>query len=93
MSDSWAIDPADAEAALVTLRGAKTVLMPMHQNVDADGLSSPLAMRHALAAYGVEAYPLITRRRFSARTCASCPAWSRFSSTAGTKRPHTTCSA
>lgn len=60
MSDSWAIDPADAEAALAALRGAKTVLMPMHQNVDADGLSSPLAMRHALAAYGVEAYPLIS---------------------------------
>jgi len=60
VSDSWAIDPADAEAALVTLRGAKTVLMPMHQNVDADGMSSPLAMWHALAQYGVEAYPLVT---------------------------------
>ena len=41
------------------LRGAKTVLMPMHQNVDADGLSSPLAMRLALE-YGVDAYPLVT---------------------------------
>ena len=60
MSDSWAIDPADAEAALVLLRGAKSVLMPMHQNVDADGMSSPLAMRLALAEYGVEAYPLVT---------------------------------
>jgi len=34
--------------------------MPTHQNVDADGLSSPLAMRHALAQFGVDAYPLIT---------------------------------
>ncbi|MFN8590464.1 MAG: bifunctional oligoribonuclease/PAP phosphatase NrnA [Thermomicrobiales bacterium] len=60
MSDTWAIDPADADAALVRLRDAKTVLMPTHQNVDADGLSSPLAMRMALAAYGVDAYPVIT---------------------------------
>lgn len=60
MSDTWAIDPADAAAALEVLRGAKTVLMPTHQNVDADGLSSPLAMRLALAEYGVEAYPVIT---------------------------------
>ena len=45
MSDSWSIDPADAAAALATLRGARIVLMPTHQNVDADGLASPLAMR------------------------------------------------
>ncbi len=60
MSDTWAIDPADAAAALATLRGAKRVLMPMHQNVDADGMSSPLAMRQALATYGVEAIPVVT---------------------------------
>jgi phosphoesterase RecJ-like protein len=60
VTDTWAIEPADAEAALVRLRDAQTVLMPMHQNVDADGLSSPLAMRLALAEYGVEAWPLIT---------------------------------
>ena len=60
MSETWAIDAGDAAAALQLLRGAKTVLMPTHQNVDADGLSSPLAMRLALAAYGVQAYPLIT---------------------------------
>jgi phosphoesterase RecJ-like protein len=60
VSDTWAIDPDDAAAALATLRGAKTVLMPTHQNVDADGLSSPLAMRLALAEYGVDAYPVIT---------------------------------
>lgn len=60
MSDTWAIDPNDAAAALALLRGAKTVLMPTHQNVDADGLSSPLAMRLALAEYGIDAYPVIT---------------------------------
>jgi bifunctional oligoribonuclease and PAP phosphatase NrnA len=60
VSDTWTIDPADAEAALVRLRAARCVLMAMHQNVDADGLSSPIAMRLALAEYGVDAYPLIT---------------------------------
>ena len=60
MSDTWAIDPAAAAAALDRLRNARTVLMPTHQNVDADGLSSPLAMRQALAQYGVDACPLIT---------------------------------
>lgn len=60
MSDTWAIDPADASLALQTLRGATRVLMPTHQNVDADGLSSALAMRLALAAYGIEAIPVIT---------------------------------
>lgn len=60
MSETWAIDAGDAAAALQLLRGAKTVLMPTHQNVDADGLSSPLAMRLALAEYGVQAYPVIT---------------------------------
>lgn len=60
MSDSWSIDPDDAAAALVALRSAKTVLLPTHQNVDADGLSSALAMRLALAGYGVDAYPVIT---------------------------------
>jgi phosphoesterase RecJ-like protein len=60
VSETWAIDPEAAAAALAQLRGAKTVLMPTHQNVDADGLSSPLAMRLALAEYGVEAYPLIS---------------------------------
>jgi phosphoesterase RecJ-like protein len=60
LTDQWTIDPAAAAAALDRLRQARVVLMPTHQNVDADGLSSPLAMRHALAAFGVDAYPLIT---------------------------------
>jgi phosphoesterase RecJ-like protein len=60
VTDNWVIDPNDAAAALAVLRSARTVLLPMHQNVDADGLASPLAMRHALAQYGIPAYPLIT---------------------------------
>jgi phosphoesterase RecJ-like protein len=60
VSETWAIDAGDAAAALQLLRGAKTVLMPTHQNVDADGLSSPLAMQLALAEYGVQAFPLIS---------------------------------
>ncbi len=41
----------------------RCVLMPTHQNVDADGLSSPLAMMHALRQRGIEAIPLVTDAR------------------------------
>jgi phosphoesterase RecJ-like protein len=34
--------------------------MPTHQNVDADGLASPLAMMHSLAQCGIEVTPLIS---------------------------------
>lgn len=57
---SWKIDPQEAAAARDRLQSARVVLMPTHQNVDADGLSAPLAMRHALAQWGVDAYPLVT---------------------------------
>ncbi len=60
MTVSWQIDPQDAAAARGRLHGARTILMPTHQNVDADGLASPLAMRHALAQVGVQACPMIT---------------------------------
>ena len=60
MTESWVIDAAAAGAALERLRGARTILMPTHQNVDADGLASPLAMRMALRAHGVDAYPMVT---------------------------------
>lgn len=56
----WVLDPDDAIAALDRLRGVGCVLMPTHQNVDADGLASPLAVRHALAQLGVDAYPVVT---------------------------------
>lgn len=57
---TWKIDPREAAAARARLHGARVVLMPTHQNVDADGLSSPIAMRQALAQVGVDAYPLVT---------------------------------
>ena len=59
---SWTIDPTDAQAALGQLRGARRVLMPTHQNVDPDGLASPMAMMHGLAQFGVEAIPVVTDR-------------------------------
>jgi phosphoesterase RecJ-like protein len=56
----WNLNPNEAEAALDLLKKSRVVLMPTHQNVDADGLASPIAMRHALAELGVDAYPVIT---------------------------------
>ena len=57
---TWQIDEVAAQAALDSLRAAKVVLLPTHQNVDADGLASPLAMCHALAGFGVAAHPVVT---------------------------------
>jgi phosphoesterase RecJ-like protein len=56
----WRLDSATSSEALRLLSGASLVLMPTHQNVDADGLSSPLAMMHALRQRGVRAVPLVT---------------------------------
>jgi len=56
----WSIAPDLAAATLARLRGAMTVLMPTHQNVDADGLSSPLAIALALKQFGVKAVPLVS---------------------------------
>lgn len=57
---SWRLDVPAAEEALRTLKAARTVLMPTHQNVDADGLASPLAMASALAQLGVRAIPMLS---------------------------------
>lgn len=54
----WSLDRALADEALARLKTAKRVLMPTHQNVDADGLASPLAIMHALAPLGIEAIPM-----------------------------------
>lgn len=54
------LDPAAAAEALRLLSGASLVLMPTHQNVDADGLSSPLAMMAALRQRGIQAVPLVS---------------------------------
>lgn len=56
---TWKIDSGAATDALRMISQARFVLMPTHQNVDADGLSSPLAMVHALRQLGIEAAPLI----------------------------------
>lgn len=63
---SWKLDAATAAEALRLLAKARLVLMPMHQNVDADGLSSPLAVMHALRQQGVDAVPLISDGVFPA---------------------------
>lgn len=59
-SSCWKLDGESADEALRLLRRANLVLMPTHQNVDADGLSSPLALMLALRQQGVTAVPLIT---------------------------------
>ena len=56
---AWSIDPGAAEAALQRLLSATTVVMPTHPHVDADGLATPLAIMHALAARGVRVVPVI----------------------------------
>jgi phosphoesterase RecJ-like protein len=59
-SPCWKLDGESADEALRLLRRARFVLMPTHQNVDADGLASPLALMLALRQQGVTAIPLIT---------------------------------
>ena len=59
MAPTWSIEPELADAALARLSRAKTVLMPTHPHVDADGLATPLAIMHALAQRGVRVIPLI----------------------------------
>lgn len=61
---SWKLDATTAAEALRLLAKARLVLMPMHQNVDADGLSSPLAVMHALRQRGVTAVPLVSDGAF-----------------------------
>src|SRR5690606_2631347 len=53
-------DSAAAEEALRLLQGAKLVLTPTHQNVDADGLASAIALHMALAQMGVNLVPMVT---------------------------------
>ncbi len=56
----WRVNRDDAEAALETLKAARHVLLPSHQNVDADGLATPLAMALALRSFDVEATVLLS---------------------------------
>lgn len=59
-SPSWRLDHTAAAEALKLLRSARCVLMPTHQNVDADGLASAIAMSNALAQLGVTARPMVS---------------------------------
>jgi bifunctional oligoribonuclease and PAP phosphatase NrnA len=54
------IDPAEADRALDLMRQAQRVLVPTHQNVDADGLATPLALMHALKPLGIEIVPVVS---------------------------------
>lgn len=56
----WSLDRALATETLDLLRSATRILIPTHQNVDADGLASPLAMVHALAPYGIDAVVVVS---------------------------------
>ncbi len=58
-ANPWRLDATAAADALQLLVGKRLVLMPTHVNVDADGLSSPLAMMHALRQLGVTALPIV----------------------------------
>lgn len=61
---SWQLDREAAEQAFDVLRSAKLVCFPTHQNVDADGLSSPLAMLEGLRRRGGNGFVLISDGRF-----------------------------
>lgn len=57
---SWQLDRDAARDALEMLRGAKRVLTPTHQNVDADGLASAIALRLGLQQLGVNLVPMVS---------------------------------
>lgn len=57
---SWQLDRAAAREALDMLKSASCVLTPTHQNVDADGLASAIALRLALQQDGVDLIPVVS---------------------------------
>lgn len=60
MSSGWKLDSALASEALARLKQARRVLLPTHQNVDADSMSSVLALKMALEQNDVEAVVVVT---------------------------------
>ncbi len=60
MTKPWKLDPETASAAFELVRDSTCVLMPTHQNVDADSLSSVLALKMALAQFDIRAEVLVT---------------------------------
>lgn len=59
-STRWKVEPEVAKEALKMLRDAKLVLMPTHQNADADALASTLAVSMSLRELGIDARPLVS---------------------------------
>lgn len=60
MTSPWKLDTEAASAAFDLLRQSSCVLLPTHQNVDADSLSSVLALKLALEQVGIHSEVLIT---------------------------------
>lgn len=60
MSSGWKLDSGAAGEALALLKQSEHVLLPTHQNVDADSMSSVLALRLALEQLGVAVDVLVT---------------------------------
>ncbi len=60
MTSGWRLDAQAAHDALNQLKAATRILMPTHQNVDADSLSSVLALTIALRQHGLEVVPIIS---------------------------------
>lgn len=60
MRSGWKLDTQAASEALNHLKTARRVLLPTHQNVDADSLSSVLALSHALMQHDIEVVALIS---------------------------------
>lgn len=60
MTSAWKLDAQAAYEALELLRNANCVIMPTHQNVDADSLSSVLALKMALEQANIRAEVIVT---------------------------------
>jgi phosphoesterase RecJ-like protein len=60
MTSPWKLDRDAASAALDMLKRSSCVLLPTHQNVDADSLSSVLALKMALEQMNIRAEVLVT---------------------------------
>ena len=60
MSKPWKLDTEAAALAFELLGNSTCVLLPTHQNVDADSLSSVLALKMALAQFDIRAEVLVT---------------------------------
>lgn len=60
MTSGWKLDSAAASEALALLKQSQRVLLPTHQNVDADSMSSVLALKLALEQLEIPADVLVT---------------------------------